>query len=135
MFIIQSWEKLNDFINFFTYLFSFAQGGKYSPIPIHQKVFNDLLYFHKVKKLKIFERETGNCEWIHFQKVRNFWDIFYLRNGKYVGDFINNNIFLFHTVYSFFPWTSKVSKQGILFARNWKCCLKVEKNNKYILLY
>ena len=40
--------------------------------------------------------------------------------------------------YSFFTIFStnfKVSKQDALFERNWKCCLKVEKNNKNILLY
>ena len=46
---VQSWKKWNDFIYFFTYLFSFGRGGKYSPIRIYQKVFNDLYYFHKVE--------------------------------------------------------------------------------------
>ena len=32
-----------------THLFSFARGGNYSPIRIHQKVFSDLCYFHKVE--------------------------------------------------------------------------------------
>ena len=43
------------FYLFFTYLFLFARGGKYSPIRIHQKVFN-------ATKLKLFEKETRNCE-------------------------------------------------------------------------
>ena len=46
---VRSWKRLNGFIYFFTYLFSLARGGKYSPIRIHQKVFNDLYYFHKVE--------------------------------------------------------------------------------------
>ena len=44
---VQSWKEVSDFIYFFTYLFSFARGGQYSPIRIHQKVFNDLCYFYK----------------------------------------------------------------------------------------
>ena len=41
-------EKLNDFIYLFTYLLLFARGGKYSPVHIHQKVFNDLKFTYKV---------------------------------------------------------------------------------------
>ena len=42
-------KKLNDFIYFFTYLLLYARGGKYSPVRIHQKVFNDLKYTYKVE--------------------------------------------------------------------------------------
>ena len=40
--------KIKRFYLFFTHFFSFAGGGKYSPRRIHQKVFNDLCYIHKV---------------------------------------------------------------------------------------
>ena len=46
---VRSWKRLNGFIYFFTYLFSLARGGKYSPIRNHPKLFNDLYYFHKVE--------------------------------------------------------------------------------------
>ena len=54
---VRSWKNLNDPIYLFTYLISFARGGKYSPIRIHQKVFNDAF-----TKMKLFDREAGNCE-------------------------------------------------------------------------
>ena len=66
----------------------------------------------------------------------------YLRNKKYVSNFIywlflfdgnysNNKLFLLRS----FSTNCEVSKQDTLFARNWKCCLKVEKKPKNILLY
>ena len=51
VFIITKLKKINNFIYLFTYWFSFAQGGNYLPIHIHQKVFNDLYYLHKVETL------------------------------------------------------------------------------------
>ena len=98
------------------------------------KVFNNSYYFHKI--INFWERNWKLNKYIYI-KVETFVMFLYLRNRKYVSDFVywlllfdfsrsgscsNNNIFLFH---SFFPRTWKASKQGILFARNWKCCLKV----------
>ena len=105
---VRSWKRLNSFIYFFTYLFSLARGGKYSPIRIHQKVFNDLYYFHKVETVFREKLETVNKS--ISKKVDVLVMFLYLRNGQYVSNFIywmflldgnysNNNIFLF---YNFF---------------------------------
>ena len=48
---VYKYEVIKQFYWFLYILFSFASGGKYSPTCIHQKVFNDLYYFHKVELL------------------------------------------------------------------------------------
>ena len=111
---VRNWKKLNDSIYFLTYLFSFARGGKCSPIRTHRKVFILLPQSWNFSREK---PETVNKS--ISKKVETFVMFFYLRNGKYVSNFIyslflfdfsrsgnysNNNIFLF---YSFFPQTVK----------------------------
>ena len=106
MFTSTKLKKIKWFYLFLTYLFLFVRGGKYSPMRIHQKIFNDLYY------LKLFEKETRN--WINpFLNVLVMF--LYLRNRKFVTNFIywlllfdenysNNNTFLF---YNFFSQTLK----------------------------
>ena len=131
-------KKLNDFIYFFTYLLLFARGGKYSPVRIHQKY---LTIYTTSTKFKFFERELETVNKSISKTVETFVMFLYLRNGKYVNNFIwlflfdenysNNNMFLF----TIFSTNFKVFKKDTLFAINWKCCLRVGKNNKNILLY
>ena len=105
VFISTKLRKIKQFYLFLYNFFSFAWDGKYSPIPIPQKVFNNLYYFRKVKNF--WER---NLEAIP-KKTETFVMFLYLRNGKYVSDFIcwlflfgfsrsgnysNNSIFLFY---------------------------------------
>ena len=52
-------EKINRFYLFIYIFVSISTRWKYSPVHIHQKVFNDLYYIHKVER---FERETRTCE-------------------------------------------------------------------------
>ena len=56
---VRSWKKLNDFIYFFTHCFHLHEVEN-----IHQYVFTKkyLLIYTTSKKLKLFKRETRDCE-------------------------------------------------------------------------
>ena len=93
VFISTKLRKIKQFYLFLYNFFSFAWDGKYSPIPIPQKVFNNLYYFRKVKNF--WER---NLEAIP-KKAETLVTFLCLRNGKYVSDFFVDCFYLvFHEV-------------------------------------
>ena len=109
---------------------------------IHQCVFTKKcsMIYTSSTKLKLLREKLETVNKSISKEIETFVMFLYLRNGKYVNNFIYCFYFMgiivtitYSSLTVFFT-NYKVSKQDTLFARYLKCCLKVEKSNKNILL-